>query len=164
MINTIRNSKKQGNGLYLNPRTGKRLYLNLRSGKGLKKDKKLIFMLPNRPFTTKDIIKYVKLFKINHFRGVFSRDNLPKKPYIIECAIINLDSASGDGTHWLAYYKNKNEIIYFDSFGNFPPSIKLQKYFKGFNIQFNYYNYQNYNTFICGHLCIEFLLCTNPLH
>ena len=111
-----------------------------------------------------DIIKYIKKEKIAHFRGVFSRDDLPKKPYIIECGILNLDSALGGGTHWVAYYKNRNKVVYFDSFGDLRPPTELQIYFKGYDIIYNYTNYQNYNTFICGHLCLQFLKCMNQSH
>lgn len=99
--------------------------------------------------------------KIKHFRGVFSRDNLPKHPLNIECAVLNLDTLQGKGTHWVAYYKNKNKVIYFDSFGNLPPPTELQQYFQKYNIVYNYTNYQKYNTFICGHLCLKFLQCMN---
>ncbi|KAE9522076.1 hypothetical protein AGLY_017520 [Aphis glycines] len=82
--------------------------------------------LPDRPLSTQDIIKYVRKLKINHFRGVFSRDSLPKKPHVIECGILNLDISSGDGSHWVAFHKNKDKVIYFDSFGDLPPPIELQ--------------------------------------
>jgi hypothetical protein len=119
-------------------------------------------MLPNRPLTSEDIINYVKKLKINYFRGVFSRDNLPEKPYNIECAIINLDSSSGSGTHWVSYYRFEDKIIYFDPFGNLPPPIEVQKYFKGYII-YNYSNFQKYYTHMCGHLCLEFLQRMNRL-
>jgi len=119
--------------------------------------------LPNRPLTDQDIIKYAKKFKINHFRGVFSRDNLPKKPHSIECAILNLDISSGKGSHWVAFYKNRDIVVYFDSFGNLAPPIELQKYLKGNEIKYNYTNYQNKNTFNCGHLFLNFLQCKNQL-
>ena len=49
------------------------------------------------------------------FNGVFSRNNLPKK--IKDGAYtINLDEYSDVGTHWIALFCNKNEIVYCDSF------------------------------------------------
>ena len=46
----------------------------------------------------------------------FSRSNLPKK--IKDGAyIMNLDEYKNVGTHWIALFFNKNEIVYFDSFG-----------------------------------------------
>ncbi|KAE9521259.1 hypothetical protein AGLY_018351 [Aphis glycines] len=77
----------------------------------MKKGKKLMNTLPNRPLTSRDIIKYVAKFNISHFRGVFSRDNLPKKPLAIECGILNLDVSSGDGSHWVAFYKIKDKVF-----------------------------------------------------
>ena len=50
------------------------------------------------------------------FNGVFSRNNLPKK--IKDGAhVINLDEYADVGTHWIALFCNRNEIVYFDSFG-----------------------------------------------
>ena len=49
------------------------------------------------------------------FKGVYSRNNLPK---IKDCAYgINLDEYELIGTHWIALYVNANNIVYFDSFG-----------------------------------------------
>lgn len=91
------------------------------------------------------------------------RNSLPKMPRRIECAVVNLDSEKGLGTHWVAYFKNDRIIKYFDSFGNLKPPIELMKYFKhkpSGNTKFiyNYDRYQNYNDINCGHLCLEFLM------
>ncbi|KAI8123408.1 Capsid protein VP1 [Lucilia cuprina] len=93
---------------------------------------------------------------IKHFRGTFMLDSLPKRPRNKECGIINLDSSTGSGTHWVAYYKDNQQIEYFDSFGNLQPPLELIKYL-GKNIKYNYIKHQNYNSFNCGHLCLEFL-------
>lgn len=118
-------------------------------------------MLPNRPLSSQDIIKHVAQLKIPHFRGVFSRDSLPKTIFKNECAVVNLAGISQKGSHWVAFFKKDSSIWYFDSFGDLPPPIELQNHFKGYHILYNYSNYQNYNTFICGHLCIDFLQCMN---
>ena len=55
----------------------------------------------------------------------FSRDNTPKK--IKDGAyVINLDKYADVGTHWIALFHNRNEIVCFDSFGvqNVPEEIK----------------------------------------
>ena len=71
------------------------------------------------------------------FNGVFSRDNLPNKikgrPYVI-----NLDEHTDTGTHWIALFCNRNEIVYFDSFGveHIPKEIK--KFVGNKNIKANY--------------------------
>ena len=50
------------------------------------------------------------------FNGVFSGNNLPK---IIKdgAYLINLGEYADAGTHWIALFCNRNEIVYFDSFG-----------------------------------------------
>ena len=50
------------------------------------------------------------------FNGVFSRNSLPKK--IKDGAyVVNLDEYADLGTHWIALFWYRNEIVYFDSFG-----------------------------------------------
>lgn len=96
--------------------------------------------------------------KISYFRGVFMRNALPVGgPWIREAAIINLDDQRGPGTHWVAYRKNGNNVVYFDSFGNLKPPKDLMNYLKADYVKYNYQQYQNFDTFICGHLCLKFL-------
>lgn len=95
-------------------------------------------------------------YDIPFFRGVFMRDGLPRKPYQIECGVVNLDSSKNSGTHWVAYGKLNHYIEYFDSYGNLKPPKELIKYL-GSNIQYNYDNLQRNNLYICGHLCLKFL-------
>lgn len=87
------------------------------------------------------------------------RNGMPKSgPRKNESAIVNLDDKDGPGTHWVAYKKKKNDVMYFDSFGNLQPPLDLMKYFDvGSNVQYNHENYQDYDTVICGHLCLKFL-------
>ena len=94
---------------------------------------------------------------IPHFRGVFMRNTLPKTPKTYECGIVNLDTSSGPGSHWVAYFKRKKHVEYFDSFGNLQPPVEIRKYL-GNNIVYNHERFQKFNTVICGHLCIKFLL------
>lgn len=84
------------------------------------------------------------------------RDELPKIPRSKECGIINLDSSENQGTHWVAYAKINNYVIYFDSYGNLKPPAELIKYL-GSNIHYNYENIQKDHPYNCGHLCIKFL-------
>ena len=71
-------------------------------------------------------MKYKKHYKNeSRFNGVFSRSNLPKK--IKDGAyVINLDEYADVGTHWIALCCNRNELVYFDSFGveHLPEEIK----------------------------------------
>lgn len=84
-------------------------------------------------------------------------DKLPKKPRLTECGIVNLDSSTGPGTHWVAYYKNNVYKEYFDSYGNLQPPLELLHYL-GTDITYNYKREQKFNSFNCGHLCLKFLL------
>ena len=63
--------------------------------------------LPNKPLLNLEIIDAAKKLSLYGFRGVFFRDILPKKPKLNECGILNLDSSSGDGTHWFMWLKKR---------------------------------------------------------
>lgn len=114
-------------------------------------------MLPkNKPLSELDILKFSK--NLSCFRGVFMRDKLPTHVFKNECAIINLDEFKGSGTHWVCYYKKNNCVYYFDSYGNLRPPLELINYLGSrVKILYNYKRHQNYDTIICGHLCIRFL-------
>ena len=109
--------------------------------------------LPDKVLSNFDLEEVAKDFP--YWRGIFSRDNLPKKPNIRECGILNLDSMDGKGTHWVAWYKNKGTKYYFDSYGIKPPK-EMHKYLKS-PIFYNSAQIQEPGTYICGHLCIYVL-------
>ena len=68
---------------------------------------------------------WVKKLGIKHFRGIYSRDGLPKK-IRKECGIINLDDMTGPGTHWVCYRNIDNVVEYFDPFGLIMPNEALE--------------------------------------
>ena len=74
-----------------------------------------------------------------------------------ESAIINLDDTDGPGTHWVAYRKRGDNVVYFDSFGYLQPPIDLMLYLRVNEVKYNHKRYQDYNTFNCGHLWLKFL-------
>ena len=74
-----------------------------RTGQGLKK---------NNFISSSE--KYFK--NVKGFNEVFSRNILPKLKKAA-CVIIYLDHLENTGTHWVVIFVNKNEVIYFDSFG-----------------------------------------------
>ena len=52
------------------------------------------------------------------------RDSLPRSgPLRNEAAIINLDSKSGVGTHWVAYRKHYSKVPYYDSMVIYPHQL-----------------------------------------
>ena len=111
-----------------------------------------------------DILKLVKHLKIPNFKGPFMRDELSKKPEKQECGIVNFNTSTEPGNHWVAYYKDGKEQIYFDSFGQVI-TTEIQKYLKTKEefandapvIQRNTDIVQQPNTEVCGHLCIYVL-------
>ena len=78
-------------------------------------------------------------------------------PKYYESAIINLDDASGPGTHWVAYRKRGNNVVHFDSFGDLQPPLDLMLYLDVDEVKYNHERYQDFNTYICGYLCLQFL-------
>ena len=80
-------------------------------------------VIPNdKALTNIDILRYVEELKIPNFRGVFMRDELPKKIKSIECGIMNFNTHKQLGSHWVSYMRTKQcNRIYFDSFGQITP-------------------------------------------
>jgi hypothetical protein len=105
-----------------------------------------------KPLTNIDITIFLNKHKIKKFRGVFMIDTLPKKSNNIECGIVNLDTSNNSGTHWVAYYKNKNKSYYFDSFGVDPPG-ELKNYLNT-EIISSTFQIQKFNTNNCGYYCL----------
>ena len=81
------------------------------------------FLIPPHSLTNFELQKYSQ--NEPKFKGVFSRNNLPKKikdgTWVFE-----FDEYADVGTHWIALFCNGNEIVYFDSFGveNVPKEVK----------------------------------------
>ena len=108
-------------------------------------------------------MKWVKKLGIERLRGIYSRDQLPKK-IRKECGIINLDDIQGPGTHWVCY-RNLDSVLgkpvveYFDPFGLIMPNEAL-KYFNtsGKRIVYSIHEIQNHNTVLCGYWCLYYLL------
>lgn len=82
-------------------------------------------VLPNHPLTNIELVEAAKLLKLEKFRGVFCRDEIPSKTHINECGIISLDDSSGSGTHLTASFKHKSDKVYFVSYGLSPPTQQI---------------------------------------
>jgi len=124
------------------------LYNHAMEGRGL-------YLTP----TNVQLEELARRMHIPFFRGVFMRNNLPISGIRRnENGIVNLDNFEGPGTHWVAYAKRGDRVVYFDSFGNLRPPKELVKYFGNVSkIEYNHTSYQNYNQSICGQLCLRFL-------
>ena len=71
--------------------------------------------------------------------------------------IINLDEYSDVGTHWIALFCSRSEIIYFDSFciEHIPEGIK--EFIGNKSIKADMFRVQAKNSVISGYFCIEFI-------
>ena len=111
-----------------------------------------------------DIQKIAKHLEIPNFKGVFTRDQLPKKIGNKETGIVNFNTSKEPGSHWVAFFRDRSKKIYFDSFGQVIPT-EIQKYLKTkdeyrYNlpvIERNTDVVQEPNTVIGGHLCLYVL-------
>ena len=111
------------------------------------------FLIPPHPLANFEIQKYEPRFnEIQNeprFNGVFSRNNLPKK--ITDGAyVINLDEYADVGTHRIVLFCNKNEIVYFDSFGVKHVPEEIKEFIGNKNIKANIFRVQANNSVMCG--------------
>ena len=114
----------------------------------------------DKPLSNFDLINWVNQLGIKHFRGVFSRDDLPSGINEPEVGIINLDSKIGPGTHWVCYRNvDKHFCEYFDSFGLIMPT-RLRKYLQtsGEKIIYSTDEIQERDSVLCGYWCLYYLL------
>ena len=109
-------------------------------------------VLRNKPLSNLEIIDAAKKLSLYGFRGVFLRDTLLIKRKFNEYGILNLDSSSVDGTHWVMWFMKGKEKLYFDTYGVQPPS-ELIAYLK-LPIFYNSERVQQSGVVFCGHLCL----------
>ena len=96
---------------------------------------------------------------VKYFRGVFSVDQLPLKPWENESVIVNLQKSSKSGVgHWVCFGKRGKKVRYFDSLPKVAPPPEVVAYLKGTNLTFNTLRRQSYGESNCGQLCVLFLL------
>ena len=83
----------------------------------------MVFLMPPHPLTNFEIQKYYQ--NEPKFNGVYYRNGLLKK-IKDRVYLINLDEYADVGTHWIALFCNRSDIVYFDSFGveHLPQEIK----------------------------------------
>jgi len=105
-----------------------------------------------REVTTNVQLELANRIRIPYFRGIFMRITLS-----IEGVRERYHkSRQCQGTHWMAYAKRGNHIVYFDYFGNLQPSKELERYLANSIIEYNRAPYQRYNQNNYG-LCLQFL-------
>ena len=70
------------------------------------------------------------------------------------------------GTHWIALFCNRNEIVYFDSFGVEHVPKEIKEFVGNKNIKANIFREQANNSVMCGYFCtgfIDFMLAGKKL-
>ena len=112
------------------------------------------FLMPLHPLTNFEIQKHYK--NAPKFNGGFSRNNLPKK--IKDGAyVINLDEYADVGTHWIALFCNRNEIVYFYSFGVEHFYEEIKGFIGTKNIKANIFQVQANDSVMCEYFCVGFI-------
>jgi hypothetical protein len=120
-----------------------------------------------------DLIRFAQIHFIP-LNGVYAKDELPRTlqdgGYIV-----NMDNSTGMGTHWTAVWietiASKRRAVYFDSFGQVPPTIietKLKGASPPFNPPFEEYLYndkiiQNPMSGYCGAYSLVFIFLMHRL-
>ena len=108
--------------------------------------------MPPHPLTNFEIQKYYK--NELRFNGAFSRNNLPKK--IKDGAyVLNLDEYADIRAHWIVLFCNRNETVYFDSFGVEHVPEEIKEFIGNKNIKANIFRVEANNS-MCGYFCIGF--------
>ena len=66
----------------------------------------------------------------------------------------HIDEYADVGTHWIALFCNRNEIVYFDSFGVEYIPEEIKKFIGNKNIKVNIFRLQENDSIMCGYFCI----------
>ena len=97
------------------------------------------------------------------FRGVFSKDTLPK--YLpsgqAHALVCNLSHSKHPGTHWVAIYISPfGDLTYFDSFGRAPDVTEIDIFINNHarTVTYNRLPIQGSITRTCGLYCIYFII------
>ena len=71
--------------------------------------------------------------------------------------VINLNEYADVGTYWIALFYNKNEIVYFDTFGVEHVHEEIEEFVGNKNIKANICRVQANDSVMCGYFCIGFI-------
>ena len=112
------------------------------------------FLMPPQPLTNFEIQRYYQ--NEPRFNDVFSRNDLLKK-IKVGAYVINLYEYADIGTHWIALFCNRNEIVYFDSFGVEHVPEEIKEFIGNKNIKANIFRVQANDSVMCGYFCIGFI-------
>ena len=71
--------------------------------------------------------------------------------------VINLDKYADIGTHWIALFCKRNEIVYFNSFGVEHVPEEIKEFIGNKNIKANIFRVQANDSVMCEYFCIRFI-------
>jgi hypothetical protein len=106
--------------------------------------------------TNSELLTMADKLGLEKFRGVFMADELKSlRQEANECGIVNFMLSSQKGSHWVAWYEEGDEKYYFDSYGaDILPQLKD---YLGSPIQCHSFQIQDFDSDICGELCLLFI-------
>ena len=84
--------------------------------------------------------------------------NIKNRPYVR-----NLDKYADVGTHWIALFRRKSEIVYFNSFGAEHVPEEIKEFIGNKNIKANIFRIQQHLTTFALNSLILCLLVKNSL-
>ena len=147
---TIKNETKEQRADFLGTLVctlGSILLGNLLSGKGIVRAGPSSFnKLWNKKYYQNEL----------RFNGIYSRNQLLNK--IKDGAyVINLNEHKDTGTHWIAWFCNRSEIVYFDSFHVEHVPEEITEFIGNKNIKANIFRIKANNSIMCGYFCIGFI-------
>jgi hypothetical protein len=95
------------------------------------------------------------------YYGIYPIDQLPKIEKFPSCLIMNNQTSTQEGQHWVAiYFNKKGKCEFFDSFGESPSYYGITKYLEKYSksIKFNDKIIQSNLSPYCGLYCVFFLI------
>ena len=109
------------------------------------------FLMPPHPSTNFEIQKYYQN------EPVFLQEIIYLKKIKDGAYLINLDEYADVGTHWIPLFCNRNEIVYFDSFGVEHVPEEIKEFVGNKNIKANIFRVQANDSVMCRYFCIGFI-------
>ena len=108
--------------------------------------KRMGCLMPPQPLTNFELEKYYQ--NEPRFNGFYSRNNLPKK---IKGGVYVMS------VRFIALFCNRNEIVYFDSFGVEQVPEEIKEFIGNKNRKANIFRVQENDSVMCGYFCIGFI-------
>ena len=71
--------------------------------------------------------------------------------------VINLDEYADVGTHWIVLFCNRNEIVYFNSFGVEHVPEEIKELVGNKKTKAHIFQVQANKSVICGYFCMGFI-------